>query len=144
MTAHLLDVNALIALIDPTHVHHDRAHDWFAKGGSDDWLSCPTTQNGLVRIVSSPRYSNAVTSPAIAVKSLQSLVRVGKHRFVADRLSVLDPLHFQVGKLRSSGQLTDSYLLALAKAEGAKLATFDTRLVPDAVPDGEAVVAPIP
>ena len=26
----LLDVNLLIALFDPDHVHHDLAHDWFA------------------------------------------------------------------------------------------------------------------
>ena len=90
MTAYLLDVNALIALVDPTHLHHDRAHAWFAQVGSQDWLSCPTTQNGLVRIVSHPRYSNAVQAPADAIRSLESLVRVGSHRFVPDRLSLLD------------------------------------------------------
>jgi hypothetical protein len=29
----LLDVNVLIALIDPAHIQHDRAHGWFAKFG---------------------------------------------------------------------------------------------------------------
>jgi predicted nucleic acid-binding protein len=29
----LLDVNVLIALIDPGHVAHDDAHEWFAAIG---------------------------------------------------------------------------------------------------------------
>lgn len=58
MSGCLLDVNVVIALIDPSHVHHDRAHAWFGATGKEDWLSCPTTQNGAVRIVSHPRYSN--------------------------------------------------------------------------------------
>ena len=38
MTRHLLDVNAIIALIDPLHVHHERAHAWFAArpSGTED------------------------------------------------------------------------------------------------------------
>jgi predicted nucleic acid-binding protein len=31
--AYLLDVNVLIALIDPAHVQHDVAHEWFHKRG---------------------------------------------------------------------------------------------------------------
>ncbi len=27
----LLDVNLLVALFDPDHVHHDIAHDWFTE-----------------------------------------------------------------------------------------------------------------
>ena len=144
MTAYLLDVNALIALVDPTHLHHDRAHEWFAAEGSSDWLSCPTTQNGLVRIVSHPRYSNAVPSPADAIRSLQSLVRIGGHRFIPDRLSLLDREHFLSEQLLASGQVTDTYLVALAKSEHAQLATFDKRLAATAVPEGAGFLALIP
>ena len=27
----LLDVNILVALFDPMHVHHEAAHEWFAR-----------------------------------------------------------------------------------------------------------------
>ena len=30
----LLDVNVLIALIDPTHVGHEAVHKWFAATGA--------------------------------------------------------------------------------------------------------------
>jgi len=36
----------------------------------------------------------------------------------------------------NSGQVTDSYLLALARAHGGQLATFDRRMVIDAVAGG--------
>jgi predicted nucleic acid-binding protein len=33
VSAALLDVNVLIALVDPRHVHHELAHRWFAGPG---------------------------------------------------------------------------------------------------------------
>ncbi len=51
MSRYLLDVNVLIALIDANHVHHDRAHQWFAAEGIHAWATCATTENGLLRIV---------------------------------------------------------------------------------------------
>lgn len=144
MNGYLLDVNVIIALIDPSHVHHDRAHAWFGTVGKAAWLSCPTTQNGVVRIVSNPRYSNAAPSPIVAVESVRSLTSVGNHRFIPDRISLLDPVTIDPGALLSSGQVTDSYLLALAADAGAGLATFDTRMVTTAVPAGAQHLAHIP
>ena len=34
MTTYLLDVNLLLALTDPMHIHHESAHRWFAEKGS--------------------------------------------------------------------------------------------------------------
>ena len=33
MTIYLLDVNVLLALSDPMHIHHEAAHRWFAAKG---------------------------------------------------------------------------------------------------------------
>ncbi len=33
----LLDVNLLIALFDPDHVHHEPAHFWFGPHRSSGW-----------------------------------------------------------------------------------------------------------
>ena len=46
MTTFLLDVNVLIALVDPAHVQHDAAHDWFGQLGYLAWATCPLTENG--------------------------------------------------------------------------------------------------
>ncbi|WP_423383091.1 hypothetical protein [Burkholderia sp. LMG 32019] len=51
-------------------------------------------------------------------------------------MSVLDGKHVDATRVLSSARLTDTYLLALARAHKGKLATFDRRLVDDAVPNG--------
>jgi uncharacterized protein len=142
VNAFLLDVNALIALLDPTHTHHDRAHDWFGGPGKENWMSSPTTQNGTVRIASHPKYSNAQPVPVV-LESLESLTRVGNHRFVPDAVSLLDEQVVRCNLL-SSSQATDTYLVRLAVSVGARLATFDGRIVTTAVTDAEDGVFHIP
>jgi toxin-antitoxin system PIN domain toxin len=143
VSGHLLDVNVLIALLDPSHEHHERAHAWFAAEGSAEWFSCPTTQNGTVRIVSHPRYSNSQPVPVV-LDSLDSLVAAGNHRFVADSASLLDEARIDRDGLLSGAQVTDTYLLALAVSLGAHLATFDRKLVATGVHGGAKSVFQIP
>ncbi|GAA2979117.1 toxin-antitoxin system PIN domain toxin [Microbacterium terrae] len=142
MTAYLLDVNAVIALIDPLHVHHDRAHRWFAGRGDGVWHTCPIVQNGVVRVVSNPKYPNSQPAPVV-IASLASLAAREGHTFLPDSVSLLDSsIHTE--RLLASTQVTDSYLLHLAASHDALLATFDTRIVTTAVPSGSSVVFPIP
>ena len=142
MSGYLLDVNVLIALLDPTHVQHDRAHYWFGGPGQKDWISSPTTQNGTVRVVSHPKYSNAQLVPTV-LESLESLTLVGHHRFVPDAVSLLDSAVARANLL-SSSQVTDTYLLHLAVSLGARLATFDTRIGTTAVPHAQDAVFLVP
>ena len=46
---HLLDVNALIALVWPHHVHHARVHEWFTAQDTP-WWTTPLTESGLLRL----------------------------------------------------------------------------------------------
>ena len=39
----LLDVNALIALLDQDHTLHARARDWLEAHARTGWASCPLT-----------------------------------------------------------------------------------------------------
>ncbi len=142
MTRHLLDVNVVIALIDPLHVQHDRAHLWFASRGADAWHTSPTVQNGVVRVISHPKYPNTQPAP-IVLASLASLAARDGHVFLADSVSLLDgSVHTE--RLLASSQVTDTYLLHLAASNDALLATFDARIVTTAVPSGAKVVALIP
>lgn len=133
MSVYLLDVNVLIALIDANHVHHDRAHTWFAAEAIGAWATCATTENGLLRIVGNPRYPNSLGSPVAVVPVLQGLRRLPGHRFWSDDISLMDSRYVDSSRLLVSGQITDSYLLALAVHHGGKLATLDERLNPEAV-----------
>jgi hypothetical protein len=136
VTCYLLDVNVLIALIDPAHVQHDRAHDWFAAKGQRAWASCPLTENGVLRIVGSARYPNSPGTPAAVAEMVAILRGLGGHAFWPDDVTLLDNQRVDSARLLDSGQVTDTYLLALAAAHGGQLATFDRHLVTDAVVGG--------
>jgi len=136
VTRFLLDVNVLVALIDPAHVQHDRAHDWFAAKGRKAWATCPLTENGVLGVVGHARYPNSPGSPAAVAELLSILLALGGHEFWPDDISLFDSRRIDTTRLLDSGQVTDTYLLALARAHGAQFATFDRRLVADAVIDG--------
>ncbi|HVI08649.1 MAG TPA: TA system VapC family ribonuclease toxin [Candidatus Binatia bacterium] len=132
----LLDVNVLIALIDPAHVLHDRAHAWFAGKGQEAWATCPLTENGVLRIVGHPRYPNSPGSPAAVARLLASLRKLSGHAFWPDGISLLDSEHLDAARLLDSAHVTDSYLLALARAHRGQLATFDEGIPTQSVIDG--------
>jgi len=116
VTAFLLDVNVLIALIDPAHVHHDSAHEWFAGQGRHKWATCPVTENGVVRIVSHPRYPGTPGTPAAIALLLSKFFALSGHIFWPDDISLLDAKRIDVSRLLSHAQVTDTYLLAFVLA----------------------------
>lgn len=132
----LLDVNVLIALIDPAHVQHDAAHQWFVALGRRAWATCPLTENGVLRIVGHTRYPNSPGTSADVAQLMRGLRALPGHAFWPDNISLLDAGKIDTERLLTSGQVTDSYLLALACANNGQLATFDRRLVTDAVRGG--------
>lgn len=134
----LLDVNLLVALFDPDHVHHDTAHDWFADSRRGGWATCPLTENGVVRILSNLRYSPAAEAPPRIVERLRGFCESGHHAFWADDVSLRDVSRFVAGTPASHRQVTDVYLLGLAKRHGGRLATFDRTIPLAAVPGGLA------
>jgi toxin-antitoxin system PIN domain toxin len=83
----LLDVNVLIALLDPQHGHHEPAHRWFQANANHGWATCPLTQNALLRILSNPRYPNSPGGPAVVMPLLQGMLSHPDHLFWPDLLS---------------------------------------------------------
>jgi toxin-antitoxin system PIN domain toxin len=133
----LLDVNVLIALIDPAHISHDSAHHWFESVGKASWATCPITENGVIRIVGHASYPNTPGSTADVAAIMAKMCGLPGHMFWPDSLSLTDAVHVDASQVLTSGQVTDTYLLALARANGGKLATFDRRLSIKAVKGGE-------
>ena len=119
----LLDVNFLIALFDPDHVHHEPAHAWFGDHRSSGWATCPLTENGVVRILSNPAYGPNVERPGEIARRLASFRRSGHHAFWPDDVSLCDSELFSLAV--GHRHLTDAYLLGLAVRRGGRLATFD-------------------
>jgi toxin-antitoxin system PIN domain toxin len=140
LTRFLFDINVLIALIDPAHVQHDRAHEWFATEGRHAWATCPITENGVLRIVGNARYPNSPGTPAAVAELLTGLCALPGHDFWPDDITLLNSKRVDSRRLLDSAQVTDSYLLALATSHVGQLATFDQRLVTDAVGNGSQVL----
>ena len=136
MTSYLLDINVLIALVDPAHVQHDAAHAWFAQPSRQAFATCPLTENGLLRIVGHARYPNSPGTPASVAGLLAGMRSLPGHSFWPDSISLMDAAHIDAARLLHASQVTDSYLLALAHAHGGQLATFDRKLVAAAVHGG--------
>jgi toxin-antitoxin system PIN domain toxin len=137
---YLLDVNVLIALIDPTHVGHEAAHRWFATIGASSWATCPITENGVLRIVGHPRYPNSAGSPAAVAPIVARLRALPGHAFWHDDLSLVTADLVDAAQIATPAQVTDTHLLALAIARGGQLATFDRRLSTKAVRRGKAAL----
>ncbi|HET7293872.1 MAG TPA: TA system VapC family ribonuclease toxin [Vicinamibacteria bacterium] len=126
--AALLDVNALVALFDPDHVHHEAAHEWLARNRADGWATCPLTENGLVRILSNAAYSGVQETASSVRRRLAAFCASGQHVFWADEVSLRDRRLFPEPAAFRHAQVTDVYLLGLATYRGGRLATFDRRI----------------
>jgi uncharacterized protein len=123
----LLDVNVLVALFDPDHVHHDASHEWFSANRQHGWASCPLTENGLIRILSNAAYTGSHETAVAIRKRFDKFCSSGDHTFWPDRISIRDDRRFNLSGL-GHGKITDVYLLGLAKEMDGRLATFDRRI----------------
>jgi hypothetical protein len=142
----LLDVNVLVALFDPDHVHHEVAHDWFEGSEAEGWATCGATECGFVRVVSNPAYRAAVARPADLIERLRTFCASPYHVFWADTVSLTASGLFKADAIGSHRHLTDIYLLGLAQRMGGRLATFDRTIplsaVKGATRDTVAVIEP--
>ena len=135
MTVALLDVNLLIALAWPNHVHHDTALGWFKRNQVGGWATCPVTQSGFVRVSSNARVMPEARSPAEALLLLRRITGLPGHRFWADDISLPVTQLIDPSKLQGYRQVTDAHLLALALRYRGRLATLDDG-IPGLVPSG--------
>jgi len=134
VTTYLLDVNVLLALGDPLHIHHRLARLWFSDKGRLSWVTCPITENGFVRIASHPSYTNPPGDLPAVLVLLGELRSAPGHQFWPDEISILDVL--EPNAIVGNSQVTDAYLLGLAAHKGGKLATLDRRMPAHAVRGG--------
>ena len=123
----LLDVNMMIALAWPSHVHHRAAHAWFAKNASQGWATCPLTQCGFVRISSNAKIIPEAVTPRDALALLNEIVKQATHSFWEDDIGILDE-HIPSEYLVGHRQITDAYLLGLAIRHRSRLVTLDRGL----------------
>jgi toxin-antitoxin system PIN domain toxin len=131
----LFDVNFLIALLQPDHLHHRRAQSWWEANDSHGWASCPLTENGFARVVS--QTALRPLTAAAALRFLSEQAASTNHAFWSDDISLTDPDLFRFDRILGPKQLTDIYLLGLAVQNDGRLATFDRSISAAAVKGAE-------
>jgi uncharacterized protein len=133
---YLLDVNLLIALCDPDHVHHEKAHRWFGSLAPDRWATCAITENAFVRITGHSTYLNWKRTPAEQIGMLKKFCSLSSHVFWADDVSLLDARVWTSSERVRASDLTDLYLLALAVKNRSKFASLDRGIPLDFIRGG--------
>lgn len=114
----LLDANVLVALTSPDHAHHRPAHTWMQRVVR--FATCPLTQLALIRLL----MQFGVRS-VDAVAALEAIRSHRRHAFWPDDVEVdAQSMRAVIGHR----QVTDGYLVALARRHGGRLATFDAGL----------------
>jgi toxin-antitoxin system PIN domain toxin len=121
----LADVNVLLALLWPPHVHHTAAQAWFAAQGHRSWATNSFTQIGVVRLLTNPAVTQGAVSPSTAIRTLEEATRHPHHEFWPLDRNLPQMLTASAGSITGHRQWTDLLLLHHAVERQAKLVTFD-------------------
>jgi toxin-antitoxin system PIN domain toxin len=114
----LLDANVLIALTILEHEYHERATEWAST--VDGFSICPVVEGALVRFL--VRLGESAVTAAEVIQRIRDLPVC---EFVPDSISYSD---VELDHVVGHRQVTDAYLVSLARAHGGVLATLDEAL----------------
>ncbi len=118
MSVLLADGNLLVALTVVDHIHHEVALDWFERD-EPEIATCPITEGTLLRFL----IREGTRADAIAV--LYALRAQAWHTFWPDAIPY-EAAH--LAGVIGHRQVTDAYLVALARHHGGCVATLDKGL----------------
>lgn len=116
----LVDGNVLVALLLDSHIHHERAHQWFSTLDRDRFATCPVTQGTLLRVHMRLSEEGAA---AAAWEALHAVSAHPSHEWWDDPLDYLEVPH---RNLQGHQQVTDAWLAELARRRGGRVATLDS------------------
>ena len=136
MSGALLDVNVLVAIARPQHIHHVAAREWFAREAPRGWATSPVTESGFIRVSSNPKAVDEARTPVEAAEYLGALQSVGAWSFWSDDAQLTAGMQ----GVRSFRKVTEAHLLQLAHERGGAVATFDVGLLRLADERGQSAV----
>ena len=137
MKFYLPDVNALLALLDPMHIHHESAHQWYEKRRKPALLLCSHVVNGVIRIASQPKYPNSLGTCERVRELLHRFVESVDAAFCQQDVNLLDDAILLRPEELTPSRVSDLYLLALAVANQATFVSFNNRIPARAVKGGK-------
>jgi len=118
----LLDVNVLVALVLPVHEHHQIARQWFeVEAEAEGWATCTVSELGAIRICAHLNVPPRATADTLMVLRRTARGHVWWTDMMPGRLT-------EVRAAIGPKQITDRYLLGLARRRGGRVATLDRGL----------------
>ena len=121
----LLDLNVLIALADPEHMHHQAARNWLRSPGRERLGICPLTEAGFLRVTTNPAFCSTPRTFEQAIAILEALKGRDDFWYCPIDESWVELTAPFAARIRGHQQVTDAYLLGLAIKENGVLVTFD-------------------
>ena len=121
----LLDVNVLVAVLVPEHQHHRSAIEWLITEGEQGWATCAVTELGVIRVCSQLP-GGAWLPETTADRLLLVTASSRNYEFWPD--AIPPATMSEVRTATTAKQITDRYLLGLARRHGGRVLTFDRGL----------------
>jgi hypothetical protein len=131
----LLDVNLLFVLHQPRHVSYEIVEEWFRRKSSIRFATCPITQSGMLRLLVRGIAGFTRFSIEDAHAALMNLTDHSRHVYWPDEPPYLKATATLFKRMQGYRQITDAYLLGLAKHHNGKLATLDKAMLSLAGPE---------
>lgn len=128
----LPDGNVLIALVLKTHQDHARARTWFCNIACR-FATCSVTQGTLMRLHMMLAQDKSAKAAWQALRGVETEVL---HDYIGDDLPYREVPH---EKLQGHRQVTDAWIVELARRSDGKVATLDTGMVA-AYPDDAMLI----
>jgi toxin-antitoxin system PIN domain toxin len=125
VTRFLLDVNVLVAMHVPDNRDHQRALRWFERIGSRSFATCAITEAGFVRVCSLLKVKDGPINFDEFRIALETYASSPGHIYWPMDISFLAATEPFGPRMHGRGQITDAFLLGLARHHGGVLATMD-------------------
>lgn len=141
----LPDVNLLVAIAWPNHLHHRQARAWFVVHADRGWATCRLVELGFLRVSMRQDVVGSDMPWETVHGTLRTYCSDQKHHYWLDDSSPFDwPSWLQI-RIQGNRQVSDAALVHTAIVNGGVLATIDsgiTSLVPKEY-RGHVAVVPI-
>jgi uncharacterized protein len=124
---YLPDINVWLALAFTDHQHHAAALQWFENRARGDCAFCRLTQQGFLRLATTPQATAGTPLTLIEAWRTYDLLFHDPRVVFSEEPDDLETLWREYTRRRSISPKVwnDAYLAAFARAAGLELASFD-------------------